>query len=118
MMRATRCHAVMVGRAATGDPWLFEAMDAAEGLRAYAPPTLAEIFATVERHIADECRLKGERIGSQVVRKHVVRYFRGFPGAAAIRRRLFATETGERMLAVLAEVRGEADLRQRADRDP
>lgn len=118
MVRATRCHAVMVGRAATGDPWLFEAMDAAEGLRAYAPPTLAEIFATVERHIADECNLKGERIGSQVVRKHVVRYFRGFPGAAAIRRRLFATETGERMLAVLAEVRGEADLQQRADRDP
>ncbi len=88
-------------------------MDAADDLGEYEPPTLAEIMDVVERHIDAVARLRGERYGSQDVRKHVVRYFRDFPGAAAMRRRLFAVETGDEMLAELAALRREADLRLR-----
>ena len=113
MVRETRCHAVMVGRGAMGNPWLFRQMDAADGLGACETPNLGEIMDVVEGHIAAVARLRGERYGSQTVRKHVVRYFRDFPGAAAMRRRLFATETGDAMLDVLAELRSEADLESR-----
>ena len=51
--------------------------------------------------------LRGNRIGSKLVRKHVVRYLRGFPGAAIMRRRLFETETAEEMLAELARLQDE-----------
>jgi tRNA-dihydrouridine synthase B len=115
MVRETRCHAVMVGRGAMGNPWLFREMDAADGLADYAPPTLGEIMDVVEQHIDAVARLRGERYGSQLVRKHVVRYFRDFPGAAAMRRRLFAVETGDEMLAVLAELKREVELRQRSE---
>ncbi len=105
MVRRTRCHAVMVGRGAIGNPWLFRQMDAAEGLATYVPPTLDDILELSRRHIEEDCHLRGERTGSYLVRKHVTRYFRGFPGAAAMRRRLFATDNGADMLTVLAEIR-------------
>ncbi|MBU0741461.1 tRNA dihydrouridine synthase DusB [bacterium] len=109
MVRQTRCHAVMVGRGAMGNPWLFRQMDAAEGLGDYEPPTLLDILDLAKRHIGEDCHLRGERSGSYLVRKHVARYFRGFPGASAIRRELFATETGTDMLAALAEIRRAAE---------
>jgi len=105
MVRHTRCHAVMVGRGAIGNPWIFKRMDDAEGFGTYAPPTLSDLLDLARRHIEEDCHLRGERTGSFLVRKHVTRYFRGFPGAAAIRRRLFATDNGTDMLAVLAEIR-------------
>jgi len=115
MVRQTRCHAVMVGRGATGNPWIFRQMDAADGVGVYEEPAMREILDVVGRQIRDLAAQRGERVGSQLVRKHVVRYFRGFPGAAAIRRRLFATETGSEMLAVLAELRAELDGGLRPD---
>ncbi len=111
MVRQTRCHAVMVGRGAMGNPWLFRQMDAAEGLCDYEPPTLVDILDLAKWHIGEDCHLRGERTGSYLVRKHVARYFRGFPGAAAIRRRLFATDNGIDMLAALAEIRREVEGR-------
>ena len=115
MVEQTGCHAVMIGRGATGNPWIFREMDAADGLLEYLPPTLGDIMDVVERQIQQIKELRGERYGSQLVRKHIVRYFRGFPGAAAVRRRIFAEETGSEMLVVLAELRKEADLIIRAE---
>jgi tRNA-dihydrouridine synthase len=68
---------------------------------------LAAIIDTAHRHIAEDCRLRGYRLGSFLVRKHLVRYFKGFPGAATIRRRLFATEDGPAMLEVAEQLREE-----------
>ncbi len=108
----TRCHAVMVGRGAIGNPWLFREMAAVDGGAPFVPPTLGEVFDVVAEHIAAAGRVRGDRHGSHLVRKHVVRYFRAFPGAAVMRRRLFAVETSGEMLQVLAELRDEADLEQ------
>jgi len=110
MVEQTGCHAVMVGRGAMGNPWIFREMDAVDGLLGHTPPNLGEIIDVVERQIRDIGRLRGERFGSQLVRKHVVRYFRGFPGAAAIRRRIFAEESSLDMLAVLTALRAEIDF--------
>ncbi len=111
MVRHTRCHAVMVGRGAIGNPWIFRQMNAAGEPVVDAPPTLVEIMDLARRHIEENCRYRGERLGSYLVRKHVARYFRGFPGAAAIRRRLFDTEDGAEMLTALREIRAEAQSR-------
>lgn len=103
-VRTSRCHAVMVGRGAIGNPWIFREMAAREAGRDAPPPSLEEIMAMVARHIRDLGVTRGERRGSFLVRKHIVKYFRGFPGAALLRRRLFAAESSEEMLANLAEI--------------
>jgi tRNA-dihydrouridine synthase B len=112
MVNHTRCHAVMVGRGAIGNPWIFRQMDAAAGAVVDESPTLMEIIDLARRHIEENCRYRGERTGSYLVRKHVARYFRGFPGASAIRRRLFDTEGGAEMLTALREIRAEALSRE------
>ena len=99
----THCHGVMVARGAVGNPWLFEEMTAAEEGREWRPPTFAARCAMIARQVRLEVAQRGERTGCLVVRKHVARCFRGYPGAAALRRRLYAEETSAGMLKVLEE---------------
>ena len=115
MVRHTRCHAVMVGRGAIGNPWIFERMVAAEAGRPWTPPSFDALCDLTRRHVEEDCRWRGERHGAFLVRKHVARYFKGFPGAAAIRRRLFDTEDGAEMLSVLAEIRRDHAARKDGD---
>ena len=102
--------AVMIGRGAMGNPWIFAEMKAAAEGRPHAGPDLPEIFEVIRLHVGEIAARKGERYGSQLVRKHVVRYLRGFPGAAVMRRRLFETETGDEMLRELERIRREYGL--------
>ena len=95
----------MVGRGAIGNPWLFSEMEAADRGQETAKPSLDDILDVVEIHIADVGSLRGEVIGSRIVRKHIARYIRGFDGAAAIRRELYETDTAEEMLSILREMR-------------
>lgn len=108
-VRTSGCHAVMVGRGAIGNPWIFTEMAARETGRGFEPPTLLEIADMAGRHIRDLGAGRGDRRGSFLVRKHIVRYFRGFPGAAALRRRLFAAESCAEMIDRLAEIRREIE---------
>jgi tRNA-dihydrouridine synthase len=58
---------------------------------------------TTARHVALEVAQRGEQVGCLVVRKHIARCFRGYPGAGILRKRLYAETTSAGMLAVLAE---------------
>ena len=75
--------------------------------------------AVLIEHIRGEVAAKGERIGSQTARKHVARCFKGRPGAAHLRKSVFAEDTSEGMIAVIAAaaVRGEPALAGEAGRD-
>ena len=109
LVRHTRCHGVMVARGAIGNPWLFAQMKAVDEGAEYAPPSFAEMCAVIVEHIRGEVAAKGERIGSQTVRKHVARCFKGMPGAAQLRKAVFAEEASAGMIAVIeaAAARGE-----------
>jgi tRNA-dihydrouridine synthase len=102
LVRHTRCHAVMIGRGAIGNPWLFAEMRARDEGRGWTPPDLERKRQVMADLIREEVGRSGEQRGSLDVRKHLARCFRGYPGAAALRRRLFATEGSAELLAVLA----------------
>lgn len=107
----TRCHGVMVARGAIGNPWLFGEMRAIRYGEVWQSPSFREMCDVTARHIRLEVAQRGERTGCLVVRKHIARCFKGYPGAAALRRRLYAEQTSAGMLAILAAAAAAGDPR-------
>ena len=101
MMGETGCAAVMIGRAAQGNPWIFgEVAAALAGKPAPPRPSRQEVAAMILRHSDLHLAYKGERIGVREMRKHVAWYLAGFPGAAKLRGRVNEMES----FAELAEL--------------
>jgi len=112
LVEHTRCHGVMVGRGAIGNPWIFAGMKAVDEGTPVPEITFGEMCEVAVEHIRGEVALRGERTGCFVVRKHIAKCFKGYPGAAALRRRLFSTEDPEVMTAILHEVAAAGDPRK------
>lgn len=94
MLDDTSCDAVMIGRAALGNPWIFAQSNAyiADG-KILASPTLEQRLDVMAKHVELACRYKGEHIGVRESRKHIGWYLKGFPGAASFRKAAFSLET-------------------------
>ncbi|MGN0267830.1 MAG: tRNA dihydrouridine synthase DusB [Lachnospiraceae bacterium] len=96
MMQETGCDAVMIGRGAKGNPWIFEGIRRLlAGEEPLAAPTLEETCQMLLRHARLQCSLKGEYIGMREMRKHAAWYTTGFPESAAFRNQVNLTETYE-----------------------
>lgn len=82
----TGADGLMIGRAAQGDPWLFERIRAWLDERvALPPPTPPTVFATLRRHVAALHEFYGEVPGVRIARKHAGWYQRWLPQGAAFR---------------------------------
>ena len=89
MFDETGCDAVMVGRAAQGNPWFFkEAIAALDSSPPPPSPSLHEIAMTCSRHFNLLLQDKGDRVGSNLMKKHFSNYIKGFPGASTFRKNL------------------------------
>ena len=89
LVERTGCDAVMIARAAEGNPWVFAQCKAAlAGEPEPAKPSVEERIAMARRH----ARLLAEREGRNIVRmrKHAMWYMTGLPGAAAARAKINA----------------------------
>jgi nifR3 family TIM-barrel protein len=95
MHRHTGCAAVMVGRGAFGNPWIFR--DGGALLRGEplpAVPGAAERFGTALEHALLALRLQGDSRKTVIeFRKHLGWYTKGLPGASVLREQLFRVET-------------------------
>jgi nifR3 family TIM-barrel protein len=102
MLNETSCDAVMIGRAAVGNPWIFAGAAALwRGAAPPAPATLADRIELAIEHLDLMVEEKGERTGVFEMRKHIVAYLRGFPGASALRAELVRIEGSEAVCARL-----------------
>lgn len=86
LMEETGCDAIMVARAALGNPWIFREiahyLETGEKLDA---PDIDERIAVTIRHMRLLVEHKGEVIGVKEMRKHAAWYIKGLPGAAEMR---------------------------------
>lgn len=81
-----RCHGLMVGRGAVGNPFLFREIAAAlRGETPPPPPTPAERILVALSHLAAAIADKGETVAVRESRKQIAAYIHGMPGAAATR---------------------------------
>lgn len=86
MYEATGCDFVSVGRAAEGNPFVFEEINAYLSGKSYKPPSLEERFKVMHEQINLMHRYKDPHIAILESRKHTAWYMRGLEGAAALRR--------------------------------
>lgn len=114
MFAHTGVDAVMVARGAQGNPWIFAQaralLDTGESL---PEPSFAERIEVAREHAAAVIALSGRHAVSRM-RKHVVWYTAGMPGATHVRARVFGCETPEQLDALLAEYRDYLAARETA----
>lgn len=104
MMEETGCDAVMIGRAAQGNPFLFkEAVSFLDGSD-YTPPSFEEIGETILTHADMMLNCKGEYIGIREMRKHLSWYLKGFEGAASLRKQINEMETFDALKDIVGKI--------------
>jgi nifR3 family TIM-barrel protein len=70
----SRAAAVMIGRAALGQPWIVGEIAAALDERPYTPPSFSERAAAAVEHYEAMLSLYGVRMGTRHARKHLAAY--------------------------------------------
>lgn len=107
MLEETGCDMVMVGRAALGNPWIFQQINGYLEERVIAPPGLNERLLVMQRHIRLMCGYKDELHGMREARKHVGWYLHGLKNAAEFRRRAGTLCTLEDMDKLIRDILAE-----------
>jgi tRNA-dihydrouridine synthase B len=112
MLQTTGCDAVMMGRSAFGDPWVFRRVRAYhERGTVLEPPTARERLETGLRHLAMMRDEFGSDVAAREMRKHVAWYVKGLPNSARVREQVNRTrsvvEMGELLTAYLEQLERE-----------
>lgn len=106
MFEETGCDAVMVGRGARGNPWIFACIKHYLATGEELPkPDMDELIRMIVRHAGMEVQRKGEWCGMREMRTHVAWYTSGYPHSAAIRRRVNEIQTLEDLERIFMEQR-------------
>jgi len=117
VLRDTGADAVMIGRAAQGNPWIFRevAHYLATGRR-LAPPHSGEVRDTLLAHLDALHAFYGREAGVRIARKHLAWYLRGRAGGDALWQRINRVDDARaqrRMLAAFLDGPG-AEVLERA----
>jgi len=107
MLDETGCDAVIVGRAAQGNPWVFREIAAAMRGEEAPPPTPAERVEMAARHFELERQLYGEKLAVLQMRKHIAWYVHGMKGASRFRERVNQMNSAAEVLAALGDYAAE-----------
>ena len=95
---------ILIGRAAIGNPWIFEQCQRAFAGLPEREITVAERVAVCRRHLQAAIDFKGERTAIFEMRKHYGNYFKGLYNFKPYRLALVATPTAEATFATLDRI--------------
>lgn len=102
MFDETGVDAVMIGRGAIGNPWIFrDAKAFLEHGEIPDPPTWEERVSVVAEHLVGKCAWLGERKGVLEMRRMYGGYFKGHRGASQLRTELMQHKEKDAVLEVL-----------------
>ena len=94
LKKHTRCDAVMIGRGAVGNPWIFSYRDRAE-------VPLDQVRETMLDHLGRMLSFYGDERGLVLFRKHLSRYLSPYPLTKEVRQRLLTAEQREDFISLL-----------------
>lgn len=105
MLDFTGAAAVMIGRGAQGNPWIFAQTEELFSTgKVTTSPSPKERISMAMEHITLLCTLKGEYIGIREARKHASWYIKGLSGAAALRNKINTATSLDEMSSILNEL--------------
>jgi tRNA-dihydrouridine synthase B len=96
---------IMIGRAAIGNPWIFNEIK--HFLRTgehLPPPTIEQRIAVIREHLRRSVTWKGPVVGILEMRSHYTNYLKGFPHIKEFRNQLVQKKSVEEIEGVLEEV--------------
>lgn len=104
MLKLTGCDAVMVGRAAQGNPWIFRRiLSYLEKGELLPEPTNEEKLDMIIRHMRMLVELKGEHTGVLEMRKHIAWYLKGMRNSTSIKEKVFRITGMDEIIQLIRE---------------
>lgn len=97
MKEYTGCHAVMIGRAAIGNPWIFSGLDRQQ-------VTPKQVRQMMLKHLERNLKFYGPEIGLVLFRKHAVRYLSPYRLSKEIRKELLTAQQTDEFLRLLDKI--------------
>jgi putative TIM-barrel protein, nifR3 family len=102
MLEETGCDALMVGRGAKGNPWLFaQIKEYLNTGKINTEPNVNMVKEMILRHTKLQMECKGEYMGIREMRKHIAWYTAGYPESAALRDKVNHVESFEELKALI-----------------
>ena len=100
---------LMIGRAATGNPWIFQQIKTyLQHRELILPPSTKERIRVLRLHLGKSVPYKGERATLLEFRKQYTGYFKGLPGFKQHRMRLVTADSLEKVEEILKEIEDSA----------
>ena len=100
MFEQTGCDGIMIGRGATGNPWLFDEIVCALEGREFIAPTGEERVELALKQLDTMIAARGERAGFVEGKKHMAWYSAGLRGSAAARNDIMQANTCDEIRAI------------------
>ena len=98
MFEKTNCDAIMIGRGALGNPWIFRRINAyLNECRVLPDVSINEKMVVMLKHIQKIIEYKGEYTAMREARHHAAYYTKGIRGGAALRKEISTFEHFEQL---------------------
>lgn len=109
MIDHTNCDAIMIGRGAQGNPFIFRDIShyLKNGERIDVASPQEKIDMAI-RHLLLSVEEKGEYVAVREMRKHLAYYVKGIKNSARIKNMMFKTETVDGVVEILSDYREES----------
>jgi len=102
MVAQTGCDAVMIGRTAPSNPWIFRQIDQYVKTGSYVEPTEADRYQMIRTYF--QMLLAEEMPGAEGKMKQFASWFtHGVPGGAALRKSIYEAKSGKQILEAVEE---------------
>ena len=99
MLNKTNCDAIMIGRGAQGNPWIFKRINHYMQTGEILPdPTLEEKIDTAMKHLKLAVQEHGEYVAVREMRKHIAWYLKGLRNSAKVRDEINKIESYEEVV--------------------
>ena len=104
MLNQTNCDAIMIGRGAQGNPWIFNRINHYMKTGEILPePTLEEKITTAIRHMNLAVAEHGDYVAVREMRKHIGWYLKGLKNSAKYRDQINKITDYKEVIAMLEE---------------